>query len=229
MSIASERDGRSTIAAIYQDKPSSYFSNSRDDLVGLLRTTEASAILELGCGAGGTGRSALQAGKAGRYVGIELSESAANAARQHLSEVIVGNVEQLDLARFDASFDALIVSEVLEHLIDPWGALERLVRCVKPGGEIYASSPNVAQWQLILNLIGGRFDYEASGVMDRTHLRWFTPQTYRQMFEDAGVHVEDVRPIRRPGWKARVADRLTAGRFRHLFMTQILIVGRRRA
>jgi 2-polyprenyl-3-methyl-5-hydroxy-6-metoxy-1,4-benzoquinol methylase len=195
----------------------------------MLNTTASSSVLELGCGAGGTGRAALKAGKAGRYVGIELSDAAAGIAREHLSEVIVGNVEQLDLAALSGQFDALIVSEVLEHLVDPWAALERLVGCLKPGGEVYASSPNLAQWQVIMGLLGGRFEYAASGVMDRTHLRWFTPQSYRQMFEAAGVQVREVRAIRRPGWKARLVNQLTAGRFSHLFMTQILIAGTRRA
>lgn len=229
MSVASKRSQDSNIVAIYDGKPQSYFANSRRDIVELLRTTTDSAILELGCGAGGTGRSVLSAGKAGRYVGIELSEVAASTAKQHLSEVIVGNVEQLDLTGLAEQFDALIISEVLEHLVDPWTTLGRLVCCVKPGGAILASSPNLAQWQVIRDLIAGRFDYTESGVMDRTHLRWFTPHSYRQLFEAAGVDIEALRPIRQPGWKARVVDRLTAGRLAHLFMTQIMVVGRRGA
>src|SRR5690349_6695688 len=77
---------RSTIQAIYDDKPASYFANARNDIVTMLPTGAESAVLELGCGAGGTGRAAIAAGKAGRYVGLELSDTAAAEAKKHLSE-----------------------------------------------------------------------------------------------------------------------------------------------
>jgi hypothetical protein len=64
--------------------------------------------------------------------------------------------------------------------------------------------------------------------MDKTHLRWFTPNSYREMFEAAGVEVVDIRGLSPPRWKARVFDALTGGRLRHLFISQIMITGRRR-
>jgi 2-polyprenyl-3-methyl-5-hydroxy-6-metoxy-1,4-benzoquinol methylase len=220
--------GPSTIAEIYRDKPTGYFGSSRPDIVELLETGPQSAILELGCGAGGTGRDAMTAGKAGRYVGIELDEGAAAIAAQHLSEVMVGDVADIDLRPLTGKFDALIISEVLEHLTDPWTTLEKLVKCLKPGGAVFASSPNIAHWQVLKDLFLGRFDYTEVGVMDKTHLRWFTPDSYRQMFEAAGVEVLDVRALTPTRPKARFIDAMTGGKFRHLFMAQIMIVGRRR-
>jgi len=214
--------------AIYKDKPTSYFANARNDIVALARTGPQASVLELGCGAGGTGRAMLAAGKAGRYVGIELSEEAAATAAQHLSEVRVGDVEALDLTPLAGQFDSLIISEVLEHLRDPWTTLARLVSCVKPGGAVFASSPNVAHWMVVRELLAGRFAYAEAGVMDRTHLRWFTPGSYRQMFEDASVVVERVGPLVPPRWKARLIGRFSGGRLDHLFMAQIMLVGRRR-
>lgn len=219
---------RSSVAAIYDDKPDSYFANARHDIVALMNTGPDAAVLELGCGAGGTGRAVLTAGKAKRYVGLELNEAAAKVAAEGLTEVLVGDVEGLDLAPLANSFDVLIISEVLEHLTDPWATLERLIGCLKPGGKIFASSPNIAQWQVVRGLILGRFTYEGSGIMDRTHLRWFTPESYRSMLDGAGIEVEQLRPIRKPGWKADVINAMTAGRFKHLFMTQIMAVGHRR-
>ena len=216
------------ISEIYLAKPAAYFSNARADIVARLHTGSDSAILELGCGAGGTGRAAMGANKAGRYVGLELSETAAAAASAHLSEVVIGNVETMDLSRFHGVFDALIVSEVLEHLVDPWTVLERLAQCLKPGGKLYASSPNIAHWAVIWNLTLGRFSYQAEGIMDQTHLRWFTPRSYRALVEGAGfdeVTVDPVTPLR---WKAALADRLTGGRLRHLYTTQIMAIGTRR-
>lgn len=226
--MATEAKRRSGVAAIYDDKPDSYFANARHDIVALLETGPNAAVLELGCGAGGTGRAVLRAGKAGRYVGLELNEAAAKVAAEGLTDVLVGDVEGLDLAPLANTFDVLIISEVLEHLTDPWATLGRLVGCLKPDGAIFASSPNIAQWQVVQGLVMGRFSYEESGVMDRTHLRWFTPKSYRAMLEGAGIEVEQLRPIRKPGWKADVVNALTGGRFDHLFMTQIMAVGRRR-
>lgn len=219
---------RSGVSAIYDDKPQSYFANARHDIVALLQTGPDAAVLELGCGAGGTGRAVLAAGKAGRYVGLELNDAAARVAAEVLTDVLVGDVESLDLARLEGCFDALIISEVLEHLTDPWTTLSRLVACLKPDGAVFASSPNLAHWQIVRDLVRGRFRYEQSGVMDRTHLRWFTPESYRAMFEEVGVRVEQLGPIRKPGWKAGVINAVTGGRFSHLFMTQIMVMGRRR-
>jgi 2-polyprenyl-3-methyl-5-hydroxy-6-metoxy-1,4-benzoquinol methylase len=212
---------------IYKDKPASYFANARHDIVKLAATDTASAVLELGCGSGGTGRAMMAAGKAGRYVGIELSDEAAAVAAEHLSQVLVGDVEALDLESLAGQFDALIISEVLEHLRDPWTTLSRLVRCLKPGGGVFASSPNISHWMVIRDLLGGRFGYDESGVMDRTHLRWFTPTSYRQMFEAAGVTVDSVGPLVAPGWKARLIGQVSGGRLDHLFTAQIMVVGRR--
>lgn len=215
------------VAAIYEDKPASYFANARHDIVALMQTDGGASVLELGCGAGGTGRAVLKSGKAGRYVGIELNEAAARIAAEALSEVKVGDVEAIDLTECKGQFDVLIISEVLEHLTDPWVTLRRLTECLKPGGMVFASSPNIAQWKIVRGLLLGEFRYEDSGVMDRTHLRWFTPESYQAMFRDAGVAVQSVRPIREPGWKARAVNNLTGGRFSHLFMSQMMVVGSR--
>lgn len=216
------------IASIYADKPIAYFGGARDDIVQMLTTDSSAVILEIGCGTGGTGASALASGKAGRYVGIEVDPSAAAIAAKTLTEVVTGDVTQMDLGRFSSSFDALIISEVLEHLTDPGTTLKKLVLCLKPGGAVYASSPNIAHWRIIKDLAVGRFEYTNDGVMDRTHMRWFTPDSFRQMFEDAGVEVASVRPLVPLRWKARLINWLTGGRYHHLFVVQIMIRGRRR-
>lgn len=218
----------SSIAAIYRDKPASYFANARSDFVELLQTGAGSAVLELGCGAGGTGRAVLAAGKAGRYVGIELDPSAARVAAEALTEVLVGDVQEVNLDPLAGQFDALIISEVMEHLADPWTTLARLSACVKPGGQVMASSPNIAHWNIILNLLRGRFEYREAGIMDQTHLRWFTPDSYVALFEGAGFQIDTVKSMRENGWKAKIFDAVTGRRFKHLFIAQIVVTGRKR-
>lgn len=212
----------------YEGKATAYFSNARADFVRLLPRDTTARILEIGCGTGATGALALARGRAGYYAGVELMESAAQDARDVLSEVVVGDVEQLDLDWQPAEFDALILSEVLEHLVDPGKLLRRLSRLVRPGGMVLASSPNISHWRVIGELINGRFDLADQGVFDRTHLRWFTPATFAGMFESAGFHVEDVGPVTPFSPRVETLRRITAGRFDHLFMTQISLRGIKR-
>ena len=212
----------------YLAKTNDYFQGVRTDYVAALPPNPAAVILELGCSEGSTGSLALALGKCSTYVGIELHEPSAVVARTRLSEVHVGDIEKMPLPFESASFDALIISEVLEHLVDPWAVLLRLAPLIRPGGLVFASSPNISHHKVIRSLIRGRWDLADQGVMDRTHLRWFTPATYAAMFEVAGFEIENVSPVRPFGWKPRLFNRLTSNRWRHLFMNQNSIKGRKR-
>ena len=222
-------DTQTSRETLYTAKTARYFSGARHDMVVRLSTGQNAHVLEIGCGDGATGAAMLTAGKAEHYTGLELMPEVAEQARARLSEVITANVEHYDLTAFHGRFDALIMSEVIEHLVDPWATLSRLMLCLKPDGEIIASSPNVAHRKVITDLIAGRFEYTPEGVMDRTHLRWFTPRSYRALFEAAGCRDVRVMPIRHPGLLARLFNRLTRDRYMHLSMTQIMIHARRAA
>lgn len=213
------------LIASYAAKRSDYFTGARRDFVALLPDEPKASILEVGCGTGATGALALAQGKCGRYVGVELMEPAAAEARKVLSEVITGNVESLDLKFAAATFDALIMSEVLEHLADPWAVLRRLGPLLRPGARVLASSPNVSNWKIIRQLYRGRFDLTERGIMDRTHLRWFTPGTYGEMFESCGFKVDKVYPISPLKPHQRAVAFLLGGR-QHLFCSQICVSGR---
>ena len=214
--------------AFYATKPASYFSNARADFVDRLAQDPSASILEAGCGTGATGALALSEGRCGRYVGIELFESAAAEAREVLSEVVTGNVETMTFHWQPASFDALILSEVLEHLVDPRQVVKALAPLVRPGGQVLASSPNISHWRVIRELVMGRFEMADQGVFDRTHLRWFTPSTFAAIFEDAGFRVDEIGPVTAFSPRTEMISRLASGRFDHLFMTQIAVIGTKR-
>jgi 2-polyprenyl-3-methyl-5-hydroxy-6-metoxy-1,4-benzoquinol methylase len=211
----------------YLGKAGSYFQGMRADYVDALPDAPQAAILEIGCSEGQTGALALARGKCARYIGIELHEPSARIAATRLTEVHIGNIEEMPLEFTAASFDAVIISEVLEHLIDPWAVVARMAPLLRPGGLIFASSPNISHHRVIRSLLRGRWDLADQGVMDRTHLRWFTPATYQAMFQSAGFTIEEVRPIRPFGWKPRAFNRLTGNRWAHLFMTQISVRARK--
>ena len=212
----------------YTAKRSDYFHGERRDFIDKLDRSSNRQILEIGCGDGATGAYAKREGKCGRYVGIELVPEAAKLADRVLDQVFVANVETFDLPEQLGPSDVLIASEVLEHLIDPLAVLGKLRRRLAPGALVFASSPNIAHHSTLRMLITGRWDLADSGRMDRTHMRWFTPKTYASLFEDAGFEVLSVRPLIPFRRKARMVNFLTGNRYEHLFISQIVLEGRRR-
>lgn len=198
-----------------------YSPGPRDQYLDRLPENPAGRILDVGCANGGTGELALRAKKCGYYCGVEVCEESARAARGRISEVIVADIETLIPPWPAQFFDVLILSEVLEHVRDPWAVLRKLHRCLKPGARVFASSPNIAHYSIIRMLLAGRWDLEAFGTMDEAHLRWFTPDSYRQMFERCGYEVVEVRPLRPPGRKARIVSTLLCHKVEHLFWRQI--------
>jgi 2-polyprenyl-3-methyl-5-hydroxy-6-metoxy-1,4-benzoquinol methylase len=186
-----------------------------------LPLNRGAAILEIGCGEGGTGDLALSEGKCGRYCAIEFCAPAAETAARKLTEVLVGDIEKLDLPWRPETFDGLILSEVLEHLTDPWAVLRKIRPLMREGALVFASSPNVSHHSVIRMLIHGDWSLSDYGLMDRTHLRWYTPVTYRALFESCGYMVTSISELSTFTRKARAILAITGGRFKHLFMTQI--------
>jgi 2-polyprenyl-3-methyl-5-hydroxy-6-metoxy-1,4-benzoquinol methylase len=219
-------EGRQSVLAhgglqAYSSKAPSYFGGARADYVRELPDNRQARILEVGCGDGSTGVLALLEGKCGTYCGVELCKDAADKARNTISEVLIGNIEDQELPWPPEYFEALILSEVLEHLVDPWSALKKIRPLMKPGAMVFASSPNVSHHRVIRMLIGGGWSLADLGVMDRTHLRWFTPQTYKALFESTGYIVDSVGEVEPLSRKGRAVSFLTLGRLRHLFVKQV--------
>ncbi|HXU99992.1 MAG TPA: class I SAM-dependent methyltransferase [Caulobacteraceae bacterium] len=213
-------------ATLYRDKGSPYFVGERRDIIDRLPINGNCAILEIGCGDGATGAYAKSEGKCGHYVGIEHMPEAAEVAAGRLDAVYVADIESFDPPFAEHTFDVMIASEVLEHLIDPWRVLRIYRRFLKAGSRVFASSPNIAHKATLAMLVGGGWDLTAEGVMDRTHLRWFTPRTYAAMFQEAGFEVVSLAPLIAATRRARLFNSLTGNRFAHLFISQMLVEAR---
>lgn len=209
--------------AAYSAKASTYFANARADFVADLPPNPVARILEVGCGEGATGALALAQGRCVAYYGVELCQRAAERAKDRITEVVVGNVEDHELQWTPGYFDALILSEVLEHLTDPWAVLRKIRPLMKPGAKVFASSPNVSHHKIIRMLLAGTWELADAGIMDRTHLRWFTPRTYKSLFESSGYVVDSVGEVGPLSRKARAVSFLTFGRLHHLFVGQVCL------
>jgi len=162
----------------------------------LLRSLPAGAplVVEVGCGAGAMGAEYKRLHPASTYAGIEANAEAAAIARQRLDRVVVGDAERLDFASLGfaaGSVDCLVYGDVLEHLVDPWAALKAQSACVKPGGRVVACIPNVQHWSVIDGLLRGRWQYQDEGLLDRTHLRFFTMESIVELFKGAGLEIVD--------------------------------------
>jgi SAM-dependent methyltransferase len=147
----------------------------------------AKVVLDIGCGTGALGLAFKQRNPRARVFGIENNPGAAMIAARRLDGVIEGEIETLTLPQsFTGTVDCLIYGDVLEHLRDPWAVLRRHARLLAPAGVLLASIPNVEHWRFAARLLQGGFRYEASGLFDRTHLRWFSRETAQEALAAAG-------------------------------------------
>jgi SAM-dependent methyltransferase len=132
--------------------------------VAALVPAGARRVLDVGCGGGELGRLLK---RRGHYVaGIELVPAAAERARTILDQVACFDLETDPPPFSPGSFDAIILADVLEHLIDPWRVLKQLVRLLSPGGRVIASVPNLQNWKVLRRLLVGRWRYRERGITD---------------------------------------------------------------
>ena len=193
------------------EKPISYYENVRNDLIPLI-PNDARCILEVGCASGMTGRELKR--RNGAFVaGIELNANAATAAKNVLDDVVHGDIEKIDLPYRDSSFDCILFADVLEHLIDPLSTLIKVRRLLKKGGSVVASIPNVQFHGVIHQLIEGNWTYEKEGILDETHLRFFTYKEIEKMFSQAGYSIQKVEEVFDPQYEKFSLNNTTALNF----------------
>ena len=157
------------------------------DLLAWLPST-AQRVLEVGCSSGQLARAFKAVNPGCDYRGIELDATAAALARRVCEQVSVFDIETLpesDLAAF-RDRDCWVFGDVLEHLRDPWLLLARIRKIMPANGCVVACVPNAQHWSVQAKLALGDFSYADGGLMDRSHLRWFTRLTLLRMFNEAG-------------------------------------------
>jgi methionine biosynthesis protein MetW len=147
-----------------------------------------STILEIGCNTGYFSRSLIKCGH--EVLGIEVDADAAQIAISNGVNVICGSIEENSLIKsINQKFDIILMMDVLEHCVHPVDVLKSLQKIIKPNGKIIITGPNVAYWAVRKDLLLGRWNYTDSGILDRTHLHFYTASTWQSLIEDSGYKI----------------------------------------
>lgn len=151
-------------------------------------------VLDVGCGSGVHGAE-LKRIHQHRVTGVDLSEESIRKASSRLFAAHVADITRPQDYPFASGpgFDIILFSDILEHVYDPVAVLSSHLKLLKPGGRVLISLPNVAIWNVRLELLFGRFRYQDTGTLDRTHIRFFNQRSFRELLVECGLEVERSR------------------------------------
>jgi SAM-dependent methyltransferase len=216
------------------------YQNSGNALIVSLVPQCAKRILDIGCGAGDNARLLTEARTDRSVVGWTRSVAEGELARVHCTDVIVADIDDGVPPELEGDFDALVFSHVLEHLVDPVAALRSLLRLLRPDGALIIAVPNVLEWRTRSRFLRGQFHYADSGILDRTHLHFYTYDSVVQelIAPLRGMRVERIEgrgsfplgPLRHrllSDWMKAAIDNLAVRRQPNLFAAEIAILARK--
>jgi len=178
---------------LYTAKKQDYFSAARHEVLDLMPKF-SKRVLEVGCGAGQTLGMLKERRLCAETVGIELFDAAATEARDRVDTVYCLDVEEDQLPDNLGKFDLILLLDVLEHLVDPWAVLKKLKEGhLADNGKIIVSLPNAQHFSLVLPLLCGKFSYGERGILDKTHLRFFTKSSAADLLKSASLNIEEIK------------------------------------
>lgn len=163
-------------------------NNSQTQIVKLVGTDKV--VLDVGCASGDTAAAMVDQGC--RVSGVDIEDAASPETRALMQDLVIADIQQTPLTTLfkPESFDAVVFGDVLEHLVDPLATLRDAVGLLAPDGRVVVSIPNVAHAAVRLSLLEGRWDYTPTGLLDATHVRFFTRESVCRLLEDAGLVIE---------------------------------------
>lgn len=170
------------------------YIGARNDILTLI-PDNISRVLDIGCSTGTCGEQIKRKNNNVEVVGIEFDEQMAKVAKKKLDKVIVGGIENINLADYFPPdyFDCMIFADILEHLKNPWAILKNTARFLNDSGVVITSIPNVRHYSTIISLIfKGYWPYRERGIHDRTHLRFFALRNIKELFQYAHLSIERI-------------------------------------
>lgn len=174
-----------------------YYTHARTELINLIPSPKNTEIrvLEIGCGAGSTLAKIKYMWPNSKVFGVEIDDDIASLGSKYL-DIIQGNIETMELPYEQNYFDYIILGDVLEHLFNPDAALQKLLPYLKNDGCVVASIPNVQHVSVLLPLLYGMFDYKDAGILDRTHVKFFTLKSVKELALRNSLLIEELRATR---------------------------------
>lgn len=165
------------------------------DLLAMMPTT-LSNVVEVGCSSGALAREYKKVNAGCQFTGIDIDPEYCQLAERYCDTVVCADVEKsdFDIRALGGKIDGWIFGDSLEHFQNPWKVLEEIRSVIPADGCIVACIPNAQHWTVQAKLNVGAFRYEESGLLDKTHLRWFTRTTIFELFESTGFKVVDGMP-----------------------------------
>jgi 2-polyprenyl-3-methyl-5-hydroxy-6-metoxy-1,4-benzoquinol methylase len=206
----------------YSKKESGYYSNFREDIIPLC-PLHVSKILEVGCGSGNTLAYLKENGYCDEVYGVEMFSDAAEIAENRVDNLYRSDIEKLNLPIVPGSIEVILCLDVLEHLVHPHKVVEYLHTLLSRNGIIIASIPNVRHYSVVFPLIfQNKWEYKERGVLDKTHLRFFTKQTVIELMTSSGLEIVSIcnSPMSK---KTKFLNMITFGIFRSFLSIQYLI------
>ncbi len=205
-----------------------YYDLVRSELFPFFSEPVDTAI-EFGSGSGATLVALREKKLAKKVIGVEIHKPSFERAKKVLDTAYLLDIESDKLPFKKESFDAILFPDILEHLRDPWSILAQANTWLRPNGFVVVSVPNIRHFSVLVALLRGRWEYTEAGIMDRTHMRFFTKETMREALEEAGFVVEEIRANGGylPSWKGWL-NFLSGNRIRPWFESQYLFKARKR-
>jgi len=170
---------------------SSHVATYNKDLFNLI-PPDSNSIIEFGCSSGELAAAYKKVNPLSNYIGVELDKSAIPLAMRHcdlIEEIDIDNIPDFKLKEW-SDRDCWIFGDVLEHLKDPAKLISRIRGYIKPNASIIICIPNMQHWSIFKHLCTGDLFYTSTGLLDKTHLRWFTRKTILTLFQQAGFTME---------------------------------------
>lgn len=185
-----------------------------------------SKVLEIGCATGFMGEYLIKKKKC-IVTGVEMRLEEAKIAQAKLSQVVVGNIEYPEIQKkIDKDFDVVLASALVQHLVTPQDSLRVWKKFLKKDGVLIITCSNIVHWTTRLQILRGKFEYQEYGLLDNTHLKFFTPQTFKALVESADYIIEHFSIDAVGGGKPKIS-RFLSHFFPGLFTYQMVIKARK--
>lgn len=210
----------------YESKKEGYYNNIRYDLVDFIgKIDKQIKVLEIGAAYGETLYFLKQSGFASEVIGVELFKDENNFDKyKELDQFLFGDIQQLDLSKYENYFDLIILADVIEHIAEPLPILEKVKKLLKSNGTIIISIPNIRHYSSFVKIfLKGNFKYEDNGIFDYTHLRFYCKRDIEDLVKKANFTIEksegSIRNFKEKSF-TKLINKLTLGLFEEFLSVQ---------